>query len=66
MATDKVIKMLLQNLINIDLQNTENDSQNTWTKSFRDSDSVFATKEIVNHCLNGMNSRKNPKNIIMS
>ena len=36
MATDKEIKMLLQNLdenINIDLQNTENDSQNIWAKS---------------------------------
>ena len=39
MATDKEIKMLLQNLdenINIDLQNTENDSQNIWAKSSRD------------------------------
>ena len=41
MATGKIIKMLFQNLdenINIDLQNTEYDSQNTWTKSLRDSE----------------------------
>ena len=43
MVTDNMIKMLLQNLdenINIDLQNTENDSQNTWTKSLRDLASI--------------------------
>ena len=38
MATDNVITMQLQYFdenISIDLQNTENDSQNIWTKSLR-------------------------------
>ena len=38
MATENVITMLLQNLDkknNIDIQNSENDSQNIWTKSLR-------------------------------
>ena len=60
MATDNVIAMQLQNLygnINIDLQYTENDSQNIWTKSLRDQQ-VFAIREVDNRCLKGMNSRK--------
>ena len=60
MATDNVIAMQLQNLygnINIDLQCTENDSQNIWTKSLRDQQ-VFAIREVDNHRLKGMNSRK--------
>lgn len=60
MATDNVIAMQLQNLygnINIDLQYTENDSQNIWTNSLRDQQ-VFAIREVDNHCLKGMNSRK--------
>ena len=60
MATDNVIAMQLQNLygnINIDLQYTENDSQNIWTKSLRDQQ-VFAIREVDNHYLKGMNSRK--------
>ena len=60
MATDNVIAMQLQNLygnINIDLQYTENDSQNIWTKSLRDQQ-AFAIREVDNHCLKGMNSRK--------
>ena len=39
MATDNVTTMQLENLdenINIDLQNTENGSQNVWTKGLRD------------------------------
>ena len=38
MATENVITMLLQNLDkknNTDIQNSENDSQNIWTKSLR-------------------------------
>ena len=39
MATEKVIAMLLQNLdenSNIELKNTEHDSQKIWPKSLKD------------------------------
>ena len=59
MATDNTTAMQFQKLqnidenINIDSQNTENDSQNIWTKNLTDQP-VFPIKEINNHCRKGM------------
>ena len=60
MSTENVITMLLQNLdedINIELQNTENDLQNIWTKSLR-KQRIYATRVIDNYCLNGSSNRR--------